>query len=151
MQRLRFINPGDGPHGGIQCKLDPELELWVGNDVMKRIRNAMNHVFNAANPPGGQRRLNADQIVAKMGLSPDEGGFDPAASKRIAESLNHMLKHMMWAFDLVEMQKNNYAHFVPADRYRFARMLGLVPNGKTPLEFDIISTDGPKMGQKTGV
>lgn len=118
---------------------------------MQRFRNCCSRIVKAANPPGAQLRLDAEQIMAKMGLGPNEGGFDPEASRTIANSLNHMIKHMLWAFDLVEMQKNKYAHFVPADRYRFTRMLGLVPDGKIPLEFDIISTDGPNKGQKTGV
>lgn len=89
--------------------------------------------------------------MARIGLTPNEGGFDPGACREIANSLNHMLKHMMWAFDLVEMQKNNYKHFVPADRYRFARMLQLIPDGRFSLEFDIVEEQGPTNGQKVGV
>lgn len=151
IQRLGFTDVGHGASAGIRCTLDPPLMAWMGGDILQRFRTCCNRIFKAANPPGAQRRLGAEQIMAKMGLRPNEGGFDPEASRTIANSLNHMIKHMMWAFDLVEMQKNNYAHFVPADRYRFTRMLGLVPDGKIPLEFDIISTDGPNKGQKTGV
>lgn len=151
MQRIRFENLDYGLSGGMQCILDPELELWVGKDIMKKIRNCTNHVFKAANPPGTQRRLDARQITARMGLMPHEGGFDPAVSRRIEESLNHMFKHMLWAFDFVQMQKNKYIHFVPADRYRLARMLGLMPNGRAHLEFDIVSRHGPKRGRKIGV
>lgn len=135
----------------MRCKLDPELEAWVGKDIMKRVRNCTNHVFKAANPPSKLRRLDAQQITALMGLMPHEGGFDQAVSRRIEESLNHMIKHMLWAFDFVQMQKNKYQHFVPADRYRLARMLGLMPNGRAQLEFDIVSRRGPNKGQKIGV
>lgn len=82
---------------------------------------------------------------------PDNGGFDPAVRRRIAESLSHMFKHMMWAFDLAEMRKNDYKNFVPADRYRFARMLGVVPSGMHHIQFDIFARDGPNQGEKVGV
>ncbi|KAG6360891.1 hypothetical protein INS49_011959 [Diaporthe citri] len=152
IQRLRLTNVGYGASAGIRCILDPPpLMGWMGGYTLGRFRNCCSRIVKAANPAGAQHRLDAHQIMAKMGLRPNEGGFDPAASTKIANSLNHMIKHMMWAFDLVKMQKNNYEHFVPADRYRFTRMLGLMPDGKIPIEFDIISTDGPNKGQKIGL
>lgn len=134
----------------MECRLEQKLKEWVGQATLRRCHNNSNHIYNTVNLPGAQRLLNAQEIMERMGLTPQDGGFEPAVSRDISDSLN-MLKHMMWAFDLVEMQKNKYAYFVPADRYRFMRMLGLVPNGKIPLEFDIVSTGGPNRGQKTGV
>lgn len=151
MQRLRFRNAGYGAWAGMECKLDPQLEAWVGEAVVKRIRYCTNNIFKAANPPGALPKLDAHQITARMGLTPHDGGFDPAVSRRIEESLNPMIKHMLWAFDFVRMEKDNYEDFVPADRYRLARMLGLMPNGKVPLVFDIVSKYGPNKGQKVGV
>lgn len=151
MQRLRFRNAGYGAWAGMVCVLDPQLEAWVGEAVVKRCRYCTNKIFQAVNPPGAPRKLDAHQITARMGLTLHDGGFDPAVSRRIEESLNHMIKHMLWAFDFVKMEKDNYKNFVPADRYRLARMLGLMPNGKVPLVFDIVSKYGPNKGQKMGV
>lgn len=142
---------GSGRKAGLECILEPQLKEWVGNIAFKHCRNSTNRIYKAANPPGAQPRLKAKQILARLGRMPKDGGFDLVVSQRISDSLHHMLKYLMWAFDLVEMQKNKYEHYVPADRYRFMRMLGLVPNGKIPLEFDIVSIGGPNRGQKTGV
>ncbi|KAI7774117.1 hypothetical protein LA080_009284 [Diaporthe eres] len=151
MQRLRFRNAGYVAWAGMQCVLEPQLEAWVGEGVMKRCRYCTNNIFKAADPLGAPHKFDAHQITARMGLTLHDGGFDPAVPRRIEESLNHMIKHMLWAFDFVRMEKDNYKGFVPADRYRLARMLGLMPNGKVPLVFDIVSKYGPNKGQKVGV
>lgn len=135
----------------MECRLELQLKEWVGQAALSRCHNASNHIYKTVNLPGAQRLLKAQGIMERMGLTPQDGGCDPAVSRNISDSLNSMLKDMMWAFDLVEMQKNKYAYFFPADRYRFMRKMGLVPNGKIPLEFDIVSTGGPNRGQKTGV
>lgn len=145
MIRFRDLGPEDNREG-IVGVFPPPLEDWVGKDVIKRCRNATNHIYDAINPAGTVDKLNAEQIMHRIGLPSDHGGFPAPVRRRIAESLCHMLKHMMWAFDLVEMQKNHYKHFVPADRYRFARALGIVPRSNIPIEFDIIIC-----GRKRGV
>lgn len=52
------------------------------------------------------------------------------------------------------MKKNNYAHYIPADRYCLARMLRLITHtahASIPLEFHIVAVDSLTRGQVTGV
>lgn len=95
IQRLRFTDRGYGAGSGIQCELDPPLMAWMDENILGRFRNCMSRIYKAVNVPGAQPMLDAHQIMAKMGKRYNEGGFDPQTSRKIADSLNHMLKHMM--------------------------------------------------------
>lgn len=128
------------------CVFLPQLEDWVGKDVVQHRRDCTNRIYDAVNPAGSVHNLNSQQIMARIGLMSDNGGFEAPVRRRIAEFL--MFRNMMWAFDLVEMEKNNYKHFVPRDRYRFARALGIVPRSTIPIEFDIIAKHGRNRGQR---
>lgn len=128
------------------CVFLPQLEDWVGKDVVQHRRDCTNRIYDAVNPAGSVHNLNSQQIMTRIGLMSDNGGFEAPVRRRIAEFL--MFRNMMWAFDLVEMEKNNYKHFVPRDRYRFARALGIVPRNRIPIEFDIIAKHGRNRGQR---